>query len=61
MRVVLCVAALVAVRPNPAPRAFYWPLGAAGKPRKLALTAAMGNLLVILTALITDAVKNLRD
>jgi transposase len=50
---VLYMAALVAVRHKPAPRAFYWRLAAAGKPKKLALTA-MGKLLVILKALLRD-------
>jgi transposase len=51
---VLYIAALVAVRHNPAPRTVYWRLVAAGKPKKLALTAAMGKLLVILKALIRN-------
>ena len=46
--------ALVAVRHNPALRAFYLRLVAAGKPKKLALTAAMRKLVVILNALVRD-------
>ncbi len=48
------MAALVAVRHNPALRAFYQRLVAAGKAKKLALTAAMRKLLVILNALVRD-------
>ena len=54
VRAVLYMAALVAVRHNPALRAFYLRLVAAGKPKKLALTAAMRKLLVILNALVRD-------
>jgi transposase len=49
------MAALVAVRYNPALRAFYERLVAAGKARKRALTAAMRKLVVILNALLRDA------
>ena len=48
------MAALVAVRHNPALRAFYLRLVAAGKAKKLALTAAMRKLLVILNAMLRD-------
>jgi len=54
VRAVLYMAALVAVRHNPALRAFYLRLVAAGKARKLALIAAMRKLLVILNAIIRD-------
>jgi transposase len=54
VRAVLYMAALVAVRHNPALRAFYDRLVAAGKAKKLALTAAMRKLLTILNALLRD-------
>jgi transposase len=54
MRAVLYMAALVAVRHNPALRPFYLRLVAAGKAKKLALTAAMRKLLVILNAILRD-------
>jgi transposase len=54
VRAVLYMAALVAVRHNPALRAFYLRLVAAGKAKKLALTAAMRKLLVILNAILRD-------
>ena len=54
VRAVLYMAALVAVRHNPALRAFYHRLIAPGKAKKLALTAAMRKLLVILNAMLRD-------
>ena len=48
------MAALVAVRHNPALRAFYLCLVAAGKAKKLALAAAIRKLLVILNARFRD-------
>jgi transposase len=48
------MAALVAVRHNPALRTFYLRLLASGKAKKLALTAAMRKLLVILNAMLRD-------
>ena len=51
VRRVLFMAALVAARFNPVIRAFYERLVAAGKPKKLALTACMRKLLVILNAM----------
>jgi transposase len=50
----------VAVRHNPALRAFYRRLVAAGKARKLALTAAMRKLLVTLNAMLRDCQPWLR-
>lgn len=50
----LYMAALVATRCNPALRAFYKRLLAAGKPKKVALTACMRKLLVILNAMVRD-------
>jgi transposase len=52
VRAALYMAALVASRRNPALRAFYARLVAAGKPKKLALTACMRKLLTILNAMV---------
>ena len=46
----LYMAALVAVRHNPILRTFYLRLRAAGKPAKLALTATMRKLLIVLNS-----------
>lgn len=54
VRAVLYMAALVATRHNPILRHFYQRLLAAGKPKKLALTAVMRKLLVILNAILRD-------
>jgi transposase len=54
IRATLYMAALVASRCNPAIAAFYKRLLAAGKPKKLALTACMRKLLTILNAMIRD-------
>lgn len=54
VRCVLDMAALVASRHDPVIRAFDQRLAAAGKARKLALTAAMRKLLVILNAMLRD-------
>jgi transposase len=43
---------LVATRFNPVIRAFYQRLCAAGKPKKVALTACMRKLLIILNAML---------
>ena len=51
LRAVLYMAALVGTKRNPVLRAFYARLLAAGKPKKLALTACMRKLLVILNAM----------
>jgi transposase len=45
------MAALVASRRNPVIRTFYERLRSAGKPAKVALTACMRKLLVILNAI----------
>jgi len=50
----LYMAALVATRCNPTLRTFYERLLAAGKPKKVALTACMRKLLVILNAMVRD-------
>ena len=52
VRAVLYMAALVASRRNPVLRVFYTRLVAAGKPKKLALTACMRKLLTILNAMV---------
>jgi transposase len=51
VRTVLYMATVAAVRCNPVIRAFHQRLLAAGKPAKLALTACMRKLLVILNAI----------
>jgi len=52
VRAALYMAALVAARFNPVVRAFYQKLLAAGKPKKVALTACMRKLLTILNAML---------
>ena len=52
IRATLYMAALVAARCNPVIRAFYRRLCAAGKAKKLALTACMRKLLIILNAML---------
>ena len=52
VRAVLYMGALSASRHNPLIRAFYQRLLAAGKPKKVALTACMRKLLVILNAML---------
>ena len=52
VRAVLYMAALVGTRKNPVLRAFYARLLAAGKPKKVALTACMRKLLTILNAIL---------
>jgi transposase len=54
VRRVLYMAALVAVRYNPVLAAFYARLTAAGRPKKVALVAAMRKLLTILNAMSRD-------
>lgn len=54
LRAVLYMAALSARRCNPVIRAFYQRLRAAGKPQKVALTACMRKLLIILNAMVRD-------
>ena len=51
VRTVLYMSALVATRHNPVIRAFYERLLAAGKAKKVALTACMRKLLTILNAM----------
>lgn len=52
VRKVLYMAALTAIRWNPVIRAFYQRLKNAGKPAKVALTACMHKLLLILNAIL---------
>jgi transposase len=52
VRAALYMGTLVATRCNPAIRAFYQQLVARGKPKKLALVAAMRKLLVLLNAMV---------
>lgn len=52
VRAVLYMGALVAARHNPSIRPFYARLTAAGKPPKVALTACMHKLLLILNAMV---------
>jgi transposase len=54
VRACLYMGALAATRSNPAIRAFYQRLLAAGKPKKVALVACMRKLLVVLNALMRD-------
>lgn len=56
VRSALYMGALVATRRNPVIRAFYQRLVAAGKPKKLALTACMRKLLIILNAMLRQHV-----
>ena len=50
----LYMAAIASIRPNPMIRAFYDRLITAGKPPKLALTACMRKILVILNAMMKN-------
>lgn len=54
IRRVLYMATLTAIKHNPAIRAFHRRLVAAGRPGKVALTAAMRKLLTILNAMLRD-------
>ena len=54
IRQVLYMATLAAIKCNPVIRTFYLRLVAAGRPRKVALTAAMRKLLTILNAMVRD-------
>ncbi|MDR3566681.1 MAG: IS110 family transposase [Candidatus Obscuribacterales bacterium] len=54
VRSILYMGALVAVRHNPVIRKFYRRLLAAGKAKKVALTACMRKLLTILNAMVRD-------
>jgi transposase len=54
VRSALYMATLVATRYNPVIKAFYQRLLAAGKPKKLALVAAMRKTIIILNAMLRD-------
>ena len=54
IRRVLYMATLTAIQRNPAIAAFYQRLTSAGRPGKVALTAAMRKLLTILNAILRD-------
>jgi transposase len=54
LRCMLYMAAVVASRYNPVIRTFYQRLLAAGKPKKLALTACMRKLVLILNAMVKN-------
>lgn len=54
VRAVLYMATMVACRRNPTIKAFYARLVTAGKPKKLALVAAMRKLLTIINAMVRD-------
>lgn len=54
VRAVLYMGALVAAKFNPVIRAFYQRLRAAGKPAKVALTACMRKLLIIVNAMVRN-------
>ena len=57
VRAALYMSAIVASRHNPVIRAFYQRLRAAGKPAKVALTACMRKLLIILNAMLQNQSK----
>jgi transposase len=57
VRTALYMAALVASRRNPIIVAFYQRLCAAGKPKKVALTACMHKLLIILNAMVRQGTR----
>jgi transposase len=61
VRTTLYMSTLVATRCNPAIAAHYQHFLAAGKPKKLALTACMRKLLTILTAITRDGTSWLDD
>jgi transposase len=61
VRTTLYMSTLVATRCNPAIAAHYQHLLAAGKPKKLALTACMRKLLTILNAITRDGTSWLDD
>lgn len=57
VRTALYMGALVATRCNPVIRAFYQRLLSAGKPKKVALTACMRKLLIILNAMVRQQTR----
>ncbi len=57
MRQMLYMAAVTAARCNPVFRGFYGRLLAAGKPKKVALTACMRKLLVTLNSMLRHGTR----
>jgi transposase len=57
VRAVVYMATLTAIRHNPAIKAFYSRLVAAGKPKKVAIVACMRKLLTILNAIVRDQAR----
>lgn len=57
-RLALYMATLVATKFNPTIRTFYQRLINAGKPKKLAITACMRKLLIILNAILKNYIQN---
>jgi transposase len=57
-RIALYMATLVATKFNPTIRTFYQRLINAGKPKKLAITACMRKLLIILNAILKNHIQN---
>lgn len=57
VRTALYMGTLTATRCNPVIRAFYLRLVAAGKPKKVALTACMRKLLIILNAMVRQGTR----
>ena len=57
VRTALYMATLAAIRSNPPIKAFYARLRLAGKPPKVAITACMRKLLVIINAMVRDNVS----
>lgn len=56
VRTILYMATVTAIRHNPALRAFYTRLCEQGKPKQVALVAAMRKLLTVLNAVSRDQV-----
>lgn len=57
MRQMLYMAAVTAARCNPVFKEFYGRLVAAGKPKKVALTACMRKLLVVLNSMLRHGTR----
>ena len=54
VRTALYMATVSAIRANPPIRSFYQRLKAKGKPSKVAITACMRKLLIVLNAMLRD-------
>ena len=57
VRTAMCMPVVSAIRYNPVIKAFYQKLLAKGKPHKVALTACMHKLLLIINSLIKNGIK----